>query len=66
MRRCLIALALALAALPARAEDDIVLRAMGSFHIGGRVAEVSGKPVKDIQRVPGGPSLHGRRASTRR
>jgi pimeloyl-ACP methyl ester carboxylesterase len=54
MRGCLIALALSLAALPARAED-IVLRAMGSFHVGGRVAEISGKPVKDIQRVPGGP-----------
>jgi pimeloyl-ACP methyl ester carboxylesterase len=54
MRRVLIALALAVAALPARA-DDIVLRAMGSFHVGGRVAEVSGKPVREIQRVPGGP-----------
>lgn len=37
------------------AEDDIVLRGMGSFHIGGRIAEVSGKPVTEIQRVPGGP-----------
>ena len=56
MRRCLLALTLVLAALPARAEDDIVLRAMGSFHVGGRIAEVSGKPVRDIQRVPGGPT----------
>ena len=32
-----------------------MLRGMGSFHIGGRIAEVTGKPVKDIQRVPGGP-----------
>ena len=55
MRGWLIAVALVLAALPARAEDDIVLRGMGSFHIGGRVAEVTGKPVKDIRRVPGGP-----------
>src|SRR5206468_2107779 len=39
----------------AMAEEDIVLRGMGSFHIGGRIAEVSGKPVKEIQRVPGGP-----------
>ena len=46
MRRCLIALAFALAALPARADDDIVLRGMGSFFVGGRIAEVSGKPVK--------------------
>ena len=25
---------------PALADDDIVLRGMGSFHVGGRVAEV--------------------------
>jgi pimeloyl-ACP methyl ester carboxylesterase len=55
MRGCLIALALALAVLPASAEDDIVLRGMGSFHIGGRIAEISGKPVREIQRQPGGP-----------
>jgi len=36
--------------------DDIVLRGMGSFHVGGRIAEISGKPVHDIVRVPGGPS----------
>ena len=35
--------------------DDIVLRGMGSFHIGGRIAEVSGKEVRQIQRQPGGP-----------
>src|SRR3954451_302315 len=56
-----IAIALALSVMfsligsAAMAEDDIVLRGMGSFHIGGRIAEVSGKPVKEIQRVPGGP-----------
>jgi len=55
MRRVLIALALGLVALPALAEDDIVLRGMGSFHIGGRVAEISGKTMREIQRVPGGP-----------
>ena len=53
--RALIALALGLVALPALADEDIVLRGMGSFHIGGRIAEVSGKPVTEIQRVPGGP-----------
>jgi pimeloyl-ACP methyl ester carboxylesterase len=37
------------------ADDDIVLRGMGSFHVGGRIAEVSGKPVREIQRAPGGP-----------
>jgi pimeloyl-ACP methyl ester carboxylesterase len=40
----------------ALAEDDIVLRGMGSFHVGGRIAEISGKPVRSIVRVPGGPS----------
>jgi hypothetical protein len=56
MRRLLIAAALALAALPARAaEDDIVLRGMGWFHVGGRIAEVSGRPVREIVRIPGGP-----------
>ncbi|HEY1363435.1 MAG TPA: esterase [Xanthobacteraceae bacterium] len=39
----------------ALAEDDIVLRGMGSFHVGGRIAEVSGKPVREIVRIPGGP-----------
>ncbi len=56
MGRMLIAAVLTLAALPARAaEDDIVLRGMGSFHVGGRVAEVSGRPAREIVRIPGGP-----------
>ena len=55
MRHAWLAIARSLLALPALATDDIVLRGMGSFHIGGRIAEVAGKPVKDIQRVPGGP-----------
>ena len=46
MRRVLIAHSMSLAALPAFANDDIVLRGMGSFHIGGRIAEVSGKEVR--------------------
>jgi pimeloyl-ACP methyl ester carboxylesterase len=37
------------------AAEDIVLRGMGSFHVGGRIAEVSGKEVRMIQRQPGGP-----------
>jgi pimeloyl-ACP methyl ester carboxylesterase len=36
-------------------EEDIVLRGMGSFHVGGRIAEVSGKPVREIVRIPGSP-----------
>src|SRR5499427_9079546 len=56
MRRVLIAAVLTLAALPPlAAEDDIVLRGMGSFHVGGRIAEVSGRPVREIVRIPGGP-----------
>jgi pimeloyl-ACP methyl ester carboxylesterase len=58
MKKILIGVALAAAALgvtPTMADDDIVLRSMGSFHVGGRVAEVSGKEVKMIQRQVGGP-----------
>jgi pimeloyl-ACP methyl ester carboxylesterase len=54
MRGCLFALMLALAALPARADDDIVLRGMGSFHIGGRLVEVKGQPIKEVLFSPGG------------
>ena len=54
MRRLLTGLLLALAITPAAAED-IVVRGMGSFHVGGRIAEVSGKEVRMIQRQPGGP-----------
>jgi pimeloyl-ACP methyl ester carboxylesterase len=56
MRRILVAAILAFAGAPTlAAEDDIVLRGMGSFHVGGRIAEVSGKPVRMIVRQPGGP-----------
>jgi len=43
------------AASTAFADEDLVLRGMGSFHVGGRIAEVSGKEVRMIQRQPGGP-----------
>jgi pimeloyl-ACP methyl ester carboxylesterase len=36
--------------------EDLVLRGMGSFHVGGRIVEIAGKPVREIVRVPGGPS----------
>jgi pimeloyl-ACP methyl ester carboxylesterase len=57
MLRVLISPALACIALTtlALADEDIVLRGMGSFHIGGRIAEVSGNPTREIVRVPGGP-----------
>src|SRR5262245_45951526 len=57
MHRILIAIAASIVSLmPASAaEQDIVLRGMGSFHVGGRVVEISGKPVREIVRQPGGP-----------
>jgi hypothetical protein len=55
MRAVAIALALSVTSAAALAEEDIVLRGMGSFHVGGRIAAVTGKPVTEIQRVPGGP-----------
>lgn len=54
MRRFLLACVLAAAAGPAFADEPIVLRGMGSFHIGGRVVEISGKPVKEVVFSPGG------------
>jgi pimeloyl-ACP methyl ester carboxylesterase len=49
------ALALLLTSAAASA-DDIVLRGMGSLHVGGRIVELYGRPVREIVRVPGGPS----------
>jgi len=54
-RHAVAALLLTFAASAALADDDIVLRGMGSFHVGGRIAEVSGKDVRMIQRQAGGP-----------
>src|SRR5260221_7179178 len=36
------------------AQNQIALRDMGSFHVGGREVEVSGKPVKEVVFTPGG------------
>jgi pimeloyl-ACP methyl ester carboxylesterase len=57
MYRVLMVIAAIAASVPAAsaAEQDIVLRGMGSFHVGGRVVEISGKPVREIVRQPGGP-----------
>ena len=55
MRRILTALLFGALVAPALAADDIVLRGMGSFHVGGRIAEVKGKEVRMIVRQPGGP-----------
>ncbi|HET7491119.1 MAG TPA: esterase, partial [Bradyrhizobium sp.] len=41
-------------AASAQAAEPITLRDMGSFHVGGRLAEISGKPVKEMVFTPGG------------
>ena len=38
----------------ASAAEPIALRDMGSFHVGGRLVEISGKPIKEITFAPGG------------
>jgi len=38
----------------AQNKEPIALRDMGSFHIGGRLNEVSGQPVKEVVFTPGG------------
>ena len=56
MRRFGIALLLSLAAGQglAQTKEPIALRDMGSFHVGGRVIEISGQPIKEIVFTPGG------------
>src|SRR3978361_1396288 len=43
-----------LVAAPALAAEPIALRDMGSFHVGGRLVEISGKPVKEVVFTQGG------------
>lgn len=45
---------LGLAFLAGCTQSPIALREMGSFHIGGREVEISGKPVKEVVLAPGG------------
>jgi pimeloyl-ACP methyl ester carboxylesterase len=56
MRRASIVLVLGLAAgsASAQSKDPILLREMGSFHIGGRVIEITGQPIKEVVFTPGG------------
>jgi hypothetical protein len=56
MRRASIVLVLGLAAGSALAQskEPILLREMGSFHIGGRVIEITGQPIKEVVFTPGG------------
>src|SRR5262249_44448581 len=55
--RLVSAVVLGLVSIPAlaAAEEPLVLRGMGSFHVGGRIVEITGKPVREIVRQPGGP-----------
>jgi pimeloyl-ACP methyl ester carboxylesterase len=50
----LAALLTAAASVIAIAAEPIALRDMGSFHVGGRLVEISGKPVKEITFTAGG------------
>jgi pimeloyl-ACP methyl ester carboxylesterase len=55
MRRIFLAgLALGLLGSVAQSKEPIILRDMGSFHIGGRVVEVSGQPVREVVFAAGG------------
>jgi pimeloyl-ACP methyl ester carboxylesterase len=42
------------AASMALADEPIRLRGMGSFHVGGRLVEITGKPVREVVFTPGG------------
>src|SRR5215208_2156621 len=56
MRRLVIVSALSFAAASAYAQskEPIGLRDMGSFHVGGRVIEIAGQPIKEVVFTPGG------------
>jgi pimeloyl-ACP methyl ester carboxylesterase len=56
MRRSMIVLATALAAGAAWAQtkEPVALRDIGSFHIGGRIIDISGQPIKEVVFTPGG------------
>ena len=48
------AVAVLMSATLANAAEPIALRDMGSFHVGGRVIEVTGQPIKEVVFTPGG------------
>src|SRR5919199_3800333 len=56
MRQVMLAFVLGGALFPplAAADEPMVLRGMGSFHIGGRIVEITGKPAKEVVFTPGG------------
>ena len=65
--RMVLALMAALAARPAFAQAiTIALRDMGSFHIGGRLIEIKGQPIKEMCSRPAAcPRRSTRTAPTR-
>jgi pimeloyl-ACP methyl ester carboxylesterase len=46
-----------LAAAPALAQEPLAIREIGSLHVGGRIAEISGLPEREIVFSPGAPPL---------
>jgi hypothetical protein len=46
--------AVLMAATLAHSAEPIALRDMGSFHVGGRLVEITGKPVKEVTFTPSG------------
>ena len=49
-----IAFSIGVGSTAAQGQDPIVLRQMGSFHVGGRLIEITGQPIKDVMFTPGG------------
>ena len=54
MRHIPVSILLTVVTASAFAGEPITLRDMGSFHVGGRVVEISGKPVKEVVFGSGG------------
>ena len=56
MRALLTGILLSLAATSALAQskEPVALRDFGSFHIGGKIIEITGQPVKEVVFTPGG------------
>ena len=53
-RIAIASIAVLLTAGSAAAAEPITLRDMGSFHVGGRLVDISGKPVREVVFTPGG------------
>jgi hypothetical protein len=57
MHRCLaaaLALGVAATSAVAQSKEPLVLRDMGSFHVGGRTVEISGQPIREVLFSAGG------------